>query len=103
MLPLHRPKPDVGTAEAIRPLNLVDSFISARLRLRHCIAKRAHVEHPAAVGADAAVFPTRASVEDFDPFDFCRVGEAYDLRSLGVVARIALSGHDHSERRLGMP
>src|SRR6266852_3254658 len=53
-LPLHRPKPDVAAAEAFRPLDPVHRLIGARLRLRHRRAKRADVEHPAAVGEDAA-------------------------------------------------
>src|SRR5229473_8165685 len=64
-LPLHRPKPDVAAAEAFRPLNLVDRLIGARLRLRHRLAERTDVEHPAAVGKDAAAFATRAGVEHF--------------------------------------
>src|SRR5262249_38005673 len=100
-LPLHRPKPDVAAAEAIRPFDLVDSLISPRLRLRR--AECTALEHPAAIGENPAILATRAGVEDFDAFDFFRVGEPCDLRAPDVVARIAPGGHDDSERRFGIP
>src|SRR6266851_10286086 len=98
-LPLDRPKPDVAAAEALRPLNLVDRFVGARLSLRHRLAERTDVEHSAAIGEDAAAFATRAGVEDFDAFNSLRVGEAHDLRALDVVARVAPGGHHDGERR----
>src|SRR5262245_6915431 len=48
--PLHRLPADIAPAEALRPSDLVDRRIGARLRLRHSAPQPAHIEHAPAVG-----------------------------------------------------
>src|SRR5260370_13350668 len=87
-LRLHRLPGDVAAAEAVRPLDAVDRLIGARLRFADGLARRADVQHAAAIGEDGAVLCHRAGVEDFHTLDLCPVIEAPDTRAPGLVARI---------------
>src|SRR6476646_470419 len=102
-LPRDRAPGDIAPAEAVRPSDLVDRPIGARLRLAHGLAGCADIEHAAAIGEDArAVRPSlvenRAGVEDLDAFDLRRRRETLDRRALGVRAGIALRRHHYGQR-----
>ena len=96
---LHRLPADIAAAEAFRPFDAIDGLIGAPLRLQHGLARRADVQHAAAIGENGAVLRHRAGVKDLDALDFGGVIEPVDARALLVVAGIALGRHHHGERR----
>src|SRR6185437_13732664 len=58
-LPLHRAPGDIAAAEAVRPSDLVDRLIGARLRFAHGSTGGADIEHAPAIGEDVrAVRPS---------------------------------------------
>src|SRR5882757_3473483 len=103
LLPRHRLPADVAAAKAFRPTDTVDRLIGAILRLRHRLAERADIQHPPAVGDDAAVLRCRAGVKNLDAIDLGSLVEAADDGALAVVAGIAFGRHDHRQRGIVEP
>src|SRR6185312_7607680 len=103
LLPLHRAPGDIAAAEAVRPFDLIDRLIGARLRPAHGSTGGADIEHPAAIGEDARAVRHRAGVEDLDAFDLRGRIETLDRRALGVLARIAFRRHHHGQGRVAPP
>src|SRR5262245_15349656 len=101
--PLHRAPANVAAAKALRPVDLVHGGIGAVLRLANVAAAGGDVEHAAAIGKDAVAVAPGAGMENLHAGDTRGLGEALDLRSLGVSAGIALGRHDHAERGIVGP
>src|SRR6185312_16938555 len=103
LLRLHGLRAYVAAAEAVGLFDAIDCLIGAVSRLGHGLAHRADVQHAPAVGEDGVILRDGAGVEDFHAVDPHGVIEPVDARALPVVAGIALRGHDHGDRRLGVP
>src|SRR3954469_5556925 len=102
-LPLHRPEPDIATAEPVGPADAIDRLVRPRLRLRDRLAERADVEHATAVREDAPAIGFGAGVKDLDPFDLRGGIEPFDDRSFGRGTWIPLGRHHHGQRGVGVP
>src|SRR3984957_5656191 len=85
----HRLPADITPAKSIRPVDAVDRVVSPPLRLGHRLARRADVEHAAAIGEDLSVLCHRARVKNLDALNFGGVIEPFDARTSGVFAGIA--------------
>src|SRR6185312_17269163 len=95
LLPLARAPADVSPAEALRPFDAIDGLIGTRLCLPHGLAPRADIEHAPAIGADFTALGLRAGVEDLDAVGLRGCFQAFDDRTLVVVAGVTLRRHHY--------
>src|SRR6187551_2967759 len=94
---------DVAARKALRPADLVNGSVSARLRLFDVAHACGDAEHATSIGENAGAVAPRAGMKDLH----VRIGggavQPLDLRALLVGTRIAARSHDHAKRRVVVP
>src|SRR5262245_601398 len=94
---------DVAARKPLRPPDLVNGSVSARLRLFDVAPACGDAEHATSVGYSAGAVAPRAGMKDLHVRIGGGASQPLDLRALLVGAGIAARSHDHAERSIVVP